>query len=103
MRLSKEELELVQLHRAKTNRYKKRFEFSKIMLVYVTFFVTALTAFSAYIIWETKDTSALSYLIPAWFTEFGIAPSFYYNKAKHENLKKMGLTEREVENETRDI
>ena len=104
MRLSKEELELVQLHRAKTNKYKKRFEFSKVMLVYVTFFVTALTVFSAYIIWETKDISALSYLIPAWFGEFGIATGFYYNKAKAENLKKMGLTESEViENETGNI
>ena len=104
MRLSKEEVEMVQMHRAKMNKYKKRFEFSKVMLIYVTFFVTALTVFSFYIMWETKDTSALAYLIPAWFTEFGIATGFYYNKAKAENLKKMGLTESEVlENETGNI
>lgn len=104
MRLSKEEKEIVLSNRAKKNKYKKRFEFSKIMLIYVTFFVTALTIFSCFIMWETKDTSALAYLIPAWFAEFGIATGFYYNKAKYENLKKMELTESEVvEHETRDI
>jgi hypothetical protein len=68
---------------------KPKTEFSK-KLLYVIFFVTAIIiAFTLYIIYETKDTSPLSYLIPAIFTEVATATGFYYWKAKKENEIKL--------------
>lgn len=61
-------------------------EFSKIILIGVMA-VTIVALFSFLMIYVTRDLSPLSYLIPAWFTEFSIATGFYYNKAKAEYNK----------------
>lgn len=71
---------------------KRKTEFSK-KLLYVIFATTGIIiAFTLYIIWDTKDTSPLAYLIPAVFTEVATATGFYYWKARKENeikLKKL--------------
>lgn len=68
---------------------KKKIEFSKFIFCFVTFFIIALTIFCFVMIFKTNDLSPLAYLIPAWFSELGIATGFYYSKAKAENLIKL--------------
>ena len=68
---------------------KKKIEFRKFIFCFVTFFIVILTLFSFLMIYKTNDLSPLSYLIPAWFGEMGVATGFYYNKAKAENLIKL--------------
>ena len=68
----------------------KKTEFSKLILIGVTIAVTVLTIFTLLIVWETKDSSPLSFLIPAWFTEFATATGYYFWKAKNENMIKIG-------------
>ena len=51
--------------------------------------VTAVTVFSMYMVWETKNLDPLIYMIPAAFTAFGAAAGFYYSKAKKENEIKL--------------
>ncbi len=48
-----------------------------------------VTAFTMYMIWETKDLSPLMYLIPAIFTETASSTGFYYWKARSENIRKI--------------
>ena len=67
----------------------KRIEFSKIIVIVTSAVASLVTAFSMYMIWETKDLSPLGYLIPAMFGELGVATGFYYNKAKAENKIKI--------------
>lgn len=84
----RKQIELLQAN-AKT---KKKLEFSKLIFVGVSIVTLAITAFSCYIIWSTKDTTALAYLIPAVFAEMASATAFYYTKAKAENkIKLMAL------------
>lgn len=68
---------------------KKKVEFSKLIFVGVSVLTVVITVFSCYMIWLTKDTSALAYLIPAVFTEMATATGFYYTKAKVENKIKL--------------
>lgn len=68
---------------------KKKVEFSKIIFVGVSVLTVAITVFSCCLIWNTKDTSALAYLIPAVFAEMAAATGFYYTKAKVENKIKL--------------
>lgn len=71
---------------------KKKVEFSKLIFVGVSVLTLAITAFACRMIWITKDTSALAYLIPAVFAEMAAATGFYYTKAKVENkIKLMAL------------
>lgn len=71
---------------------KKKVEFSKLIFVGVSVLTLAITVFSCRMIWITKDTSALAYLIPAVFAEMAAATGFYYTKAKVENkIKLMAL------------
>lgn len=71
---------------------KKKVEFSKLIFVGVSMLTLAITVFSCRMIWITKDTSALAYLIPAVFAEMAAATGFYYTKAKVENkIKLMAL------------
>lgn len=74
---------------------KKR-EFSKKILVFMTVFVVAITVFSLVLMWQTKDTSPLAYLIPAVFAEYATATGFYYWKARAENEIKLRRTFGEV-------
>jgi len=66
---------------------KKRLEFSKILVLLVTAMTVAVTVFSLCFVWETREATALLYLIPAIFTEFAAVTAFYYNKAKAENTR----------------
>lgn len=75
----------------KENKKKKKIEFSKLIFIGVSIITIITTAFSCYMIWETKDTSALAYLIPAVFAEMASATAFYYNKSKAENKIKLML------------
>lgn len=71
---------------------EKAIEVSKLIFAGVSAFVLAITVFSCVMIWKTKDTSALAYLIPAAFAELATATGFYYWKAKTENkIKLMAL------------
>ena len=70
-------------------RKRKKYEFSKLIFIGVSIFTVFITLFSCFMIWETKDTSALAYLIPAVFAEMAAATGFYYNKAKAENKIKL--------------
>ncbi|WP_343209483.1 hypothetical protein [Anaerolentibacter hominis] len=69
-----------------------RMEFSKKIFYMVTGFTVLVTMYSMALMWITRDSSALSVLIPAVFAEFATATGFYYSKAKKENeikLKKL--------------
>ena len=68
---------------------KKKFEFSKLIFFFVTFFIVLLTVFSFIMMWQTKDLTQLAYLIPAWFGEMSVVTGFYFNKAKAENIIKL--------------
>ena len=67
----------------------KNKEYSKELMDFTKGLVTAVTVFSMYMIWETKNLEALIYLIPAAFGAFGAAAGFYYSKAKVENRIKL--------------
>lgn len=68
---------------------KKKIEFSKIIFIGVSLLTLAITVFACLLIWVTKDSSALAYLIPAVFAEMAAATGFYYSKAKTENKIKL--------------
>lgn len=70
---------------------KPKTEFSKKIFIFVAAVTVVVTAFSLYMVWETKDLSPLTYLIPAIFAETGTGTAFYYWKARCENLKKMEM------------
>jgi len=75
-----------------TDKYRikpKRIEFAKLILVAVSLMTLAVTVFSAYMIWLTRDLSPLMYLIPAVFAEAATATGFYYRKAEKENEIKL--------------
>ena len=64
-------------------------EFSKKILVVMAIITGFIIGFSCYLMWITRDTSPLSYLIPSVFAELSIGTGFYYNKAKAENAIKI--------------
>lgn len=72
---------------------KKKFEFSKLIIVVVGIVSLLLIGFTLAIIWKTGDTTPLAYLIPAVFAELATATGFYYNKAKAENRIKIAKSE----------
>lgn len=75
----------------KTSMKKSKMEFSKKIFIFVAAVTVVVTAFTMYMVWETKDISPLIYLIPAIFAEMGTGTAFYYWKARYENLKKMEM------------
>ena len=68
---------------------KKKTEFSKIIIIFMTCFTVIITLFTLAVVWRTGDTSPLSYLIPAVFAEYATATGFYYWKARKENEIKL--------------
>ncbi|MBE6021687.1 MAG: hypothetical protein E7231_00475 [Cellulosilyticum sp.] len=78
---------------------KKKIEYSKRVVAIVLSFCIIVTIFAMILMWVTKDTSPLAYLIPSVFAETGIVISFYLDKAKKENISK-GARENESELET---
>ena len=71
---------------------KKGPTFSKVILVIVSLFTIAISAFTCVMVWRTMDLTPLMYLIPGAFTELASATGFYYNKAKAENKIKLMIT-----------
>ena len=67
----------------------KKTEFSKKIIIFMTIFTVAITAFTLIVVWRTEDTSPIAYLIPAVFAEYATATSFYYWKARKENEIKL--------------
>ena len=82
---------------------KQKTEFSKIIIIIVGAVTVLVTAFTMYMIWETKDLSPFIYLIPAIFTETASATGFYFWKSKNENLKKMAKEIKEENISSEDI
>lgn len=72
-----------------SRRKKQKQEFSKLIMIGVGAVTLLVTAFTCFMIWETKDLSPLVYLIPAVFTECAAATGFYYSKARMENRIKL--------------
>lgn len=68
---------------------KKKTEFSKKIFIGVSIVSLIVTGFTLYMVWLTRDTSILAYLIPAVFAELATATGFYYNKAREENIRKI--------------
>lgn len=70
-------------------KYKRKFEFSKIIVICLGIVVGIVTTFTLLVVYDTKDTSPLAYLIPAVYTALATGTGFYYNKAKFENQIKL--------------
>lgn len=68
---------------------KKKFEFSKIILLIVSVLNFIVTMFACAIMWKTENIAPLSYLIPSAAAEMAAATGFYYSKAKVENRIKL--------------
>lgn len=69
---------------------KPKMEFSKLILTWVTVAVIIVVGFSMIMMWRTNDLAPLSYILGGLFVELATATGFYYNKAKAENLIKLG-------------
>ena len=66
-----------------------KIEFSKVIMIFSGAVVLLITAFTMFMIYDTKNLDPLVYLIPAAFGAFGTAAGFYYSKAKIENRIKL--------------
>jgi hypothetical protein len=71
------------------NKHKTKMEFSKKIFYMITIMTVIIVVYSMMLMWYTKDSSALAYLIPSIFTEMATATGFYYTKAKKENEIKL--------------
>ena len=74
---------------------KPKMEFSKIIFLMVSAVAFIVTAFTMFMVWETKDLTPLVYLIPAIFTETASATGFYFWKSKAENQLKIARSIKE--------
>ncbi len=85
-----ENLKLIKKLSSKSNKKpKKKIEFSKLIVWFMSIIALIITAYTMYIVNITGDTTPLLTLISVWFTAYGVAMSFYYNKAKTENKIKL--------------
>ena len=66
-----------------------KIEFSKVIMIFGGAVVLWITAFTMFMVYDTKNLEPLVYLIPAAFGAFGTAAGFYYSKAKIENRIKL--------------
>lgn len=64
-------------------------EYSKTLLNRITLLYILLLIVSCVFAWFGKDTSVFEWAIPSISTVFSFGVSFYYNKAKTENLIKL--------------
>ena len=71
------------------NYHMKKYEFSKLIMMFSGAVVLLITAFTLFMIFRTDNLDPLMYLIPAAFGAFGTAAGFYYSKAKKENEIKL--------------
>ena len=67
----------------------KKIEMSKLIFWILSGMILVVLLFSMVLMWATKDTTALAYLIPGAFGAYGIAIGFYYDKSKKENITKI--------------
>ena len=72
------------------NLKKRRHETSKVLLLFSDDLAVAVTVLSIVAVFILKDSSPLSYLIPAVFGLAATSHGFYYWKAKNENMAKHG-------------
>lgn len=71
------------------SKIKYKTEFSK-KLLYVNYALVIIVTVAAFVLmWRTGDLSPLGYIITGLFAEVTAATSFYYWKAKNENMKKI--------------
>lgn len=68
----------------------KHIETSKKLLLFADILTAIVTAATIVIVFLTRDTTPLIYLIPAVFGLSGTVHAFYLWKAKCENLQKYG-------------
>lgn len=68
---------------------KKKFEFSKLIMIVAGAINVAVIVFACMAMWRTGDLTALCYLIPSVSAEVATATGFYYSKAKVENRIKL--------------
>ncbi len=71
---------------------KKKFEFSKVIFVYIAVMFTIVIIFTMVLMWYTQDTQAVAYLIPAVGGLMATTVGFYSWKAKAENILKIKQT-----------
>jgi Na+/H+-translocating membrane pyrophosphatase len=71
------------------SKKKSKIEFSKRIFYMITVMTVVIVVYSMALMWYTKDSTALAYLIPAVFAEMATATGFYYSKAKKENEIKL--------------
>ena len=57
----------------------KKIEMSKLIFWILSGMILVVLLFSMVLMWATKDTTALAYLIPGAFGAYGIAIGFYYD------------------------
>lgn len=69
----------------KTN--KKKLGFTNKMFLAVVIFTIIITMFSCALMWHTRDTSGLAYLIPSVFGELATITGFAIKKSEKENTK----------------
>ncbi len=90
--------------RNRRRKKKNKMEFSKLHLIAVYVFVLVITLFSCFMIWETKDTSALPQLLISAFGLLTAVGGFYSNKAKRENeIKLRQKYGAEIYNDVKDV
>jgi type IV secretory pathway VirB3-like protein len=64
-------------------------EFSKKIFYIIMVITIVIIIYSMALMWYTKDSSALAYLIPGVFTEMATGTGFYFWKARKENEIKL--------------
>lgn len=73
-------------------------EYSKVLLNRITVMYILVLIVACVFSWCDKDTSVFEWTIPSISTVFSFGVSFYYNKAKTENLIKLKKENSEIEN-----
>lgn len=68
---------------------KKKIEFSKVIMLVAGITNLLVILFTCFMVWITKDTMALTYLIPSVAAEVATGTGFYYAKARTENRIKL--------------
>lgn len=77
------------MNRKAAHAQKTKMEFSKKILIVAGIVNIAVVVFTCVMMWRTFDTSPLAYLIPAVAAEVATGTSFYYTKARSENMIKL--------------
>lgn len=84
----------------KTQKKKKKIEYSKRIVAIVLSFCIVVTLFSMFAMIYVRDLSALSTLIMSIFGETGVVIAFYLDKAKKENINKGAIKNEQDKLET---